>query len=320
MPLLKDAYTPGFLYKNALFNSVLSSVLRKTEEPILEEIEHETKDDDFFVSHWKKNGCSKLVILLPGLMGNYNSNYNRGFLPKIVAKKYDCCILNARSTTKPNKKAAAFHAAFYTDLIQLLAEIEKEKAYHSVYLIGFSMGGSIALNYLCREANHISSLLKKAAIISAPLLIAPGATLLAKSKNKPYMAYMYRKIRKAAQQKKDILLKEGFDYEAIQKATTFKQIDTLFTAKAFGFKNAEAYWAFASVKPHLKKLKTPTLLINALDDPMLEKNSFPFEFAQKNENLFFEATKYGGHMGFNCKGGLYFENRILDFFGEVKEN
>ena len=69
----------------------------------------------------------------------------------------------------------------------------------------------------------------------------------------------------------------------------------------------------------LNTIKTPVLILNALNDSFLSEACFPFEEAEKNPNVFLETPNRGGHVGFISRNGYYYnETRALEFFLETK--
>ncbi len=104
----------------------------------------------------------------------------------------------------------------------------------------------------------------------------------------------------------------------VKKVKTFHDFDDLYTAPAHGYKDADDYYEKCSSKPLLGNIKTPTLLINALDDPFLPEACYPFVEAKNNDHFFLEAPNHGGHVGFDHKVGpkleLWHETRTIEFF------
>ena len=75
------------------------------------------------------------------------------------------------------------------------------------------------------------------------------------------------------------------------------EFDDLFTAPLHGFKSTEDYWTRASAKPHLARLRIPTLVLNALNDPFVPASSLPTAVeAGAHATLWHPA--HGGHVGF----------------------
>ena len=72
----------------------------------------------------------------------------------------------------------------------------------------------------------------------------------------------------------------------------------------------------SSSRPYLSEIRIPTLILNALDDPFLAKESYPVEEAKQNQYLFLEIPPTGGHVGFvtfNSYGEYWHETRVTSF-------
>ena len=66
----------------------------------------------------------------------------------------------------------------------------------------------------------------------------------------------------------------------------------------------------------MDKIKTPTLLINAQNDPFLSQECYPVDLLKDHPYVKFEHPLHGGHVGFIQlrKNGLYWsEERAIDF-------
>ena len=127
-------------------------------------------------------------------------------------------------------------------------------------------------------------------------------------------------MRKKALEKqaKELL---DIDPKQIKACKDFIDFDDLVTAPTNGFKDAHDYYEQASAINVIHKVKVPTLLIQAKDDPFLTKQCFPyFRPAFKNKNLHLEVTPTGGHVGFmelNKKLQFWSERRASSFIKEA---
>ena len=88
-----------------------------------------------------------------------------------------------------------------------------------------------------------------------------------------------------------------FDHDKVMKAKSLYEFDNHFTAPIHGFRDVDDYWQQCSSKPHLKEIKIPHLVINALNDPFIPKESLP-DVKEFNSYGIQIKTKYGGHVGF----------------------
>lgn len=95
----------------------------------------------------------------------------------------------------------------------------------------------------------------------------------------------------------------------------FDEFDTQYTAKLHGFAHAADFYEQASPHTRLIGIRVPTLILNALNDPLLGQECYPVAFAQGSSEIFLEMPKRGGHTGFTIPGSEfnYAEYRLLEF-------
>ena len=102
--------------------------------------------------------------------------------------------------------------------------------------------------------------------------------------------------------------------DAPKAMRTLKDFDNLYTAPVHGYLNAEDYYNKNSPIKHLERINIPLKILNALNDTFLSKTCIPIDLAQRSKNIYLEAPKHGGHVGFcNSKGAYYNEKRIAQF-------
>ena len=80
-------------------------------------------------------------------------------------------------------------------------------------------------------------------------------------------------------------------------ARTLYEFDDVFTAPLHGFRDTEEYWARASAKPHLARIRIPALVINALNDPFVPADSLP-RAGEVGRWVQLWQPPHGGHVGF----------------------
>ena len=77
------------------------------------------------------------------------------------------------------------------------------------------------------------------------------------------------------------------------------------------------YYTRSSSINFIQQIKIPALVVNALNDPFLSEDCFPFERFKGHPHVTFEFPVRGGHVGFalfNEKGLYWSEMRALQFF------
>lgn len=279
-----------------------------------------TPDDDFIDIDWvfRKIHSTKLAILVHGLECSSKSFYMTNTMKLLNNWGADTVGMNFRGCSgRMNKLLKTYHSGKSEDLALVVDHILKNYSYETIYLIGFSVGGSIVIKYLGELADKVSPRIRKAVAFSAPIDLLSVANALAKPQGKIYMQYflhkLHNKIKNKMKQFPEFINDKAFKY-----IETFHEYDELYTAPLNGFKDADEYWAKASAKPFLPLIKVPTLLYAAADDPFLGFECYPYEI--KNPYLELKISNTGGHMGFwRFTPGLnfYYEKVLIDYLSKI---
>ena len=95
------------------------------------------------------------------------------------------------------------------------------------------------------------------------------------------------------------------------------EFDDCVTSPLHGFAGANDYWTRASSKPWLAKVRIPTLVINARNDPFVPAASLPSQ-DEVSPDVLLEQPPQGGHVGFMTGPGRgrmdWLALRVLRFF------
>ncbi|MFQ5965491.1 MAG: YheT family hydrolase [Candidatus Scalinduaceae bacterium] len=275
-----------------------------------------TSDDDFIDLDWSKVGSDKAVIISHGLESCSQASYMRGMIKAFNRRGWDGVAFNFRGCSgEPNKLFKSYHSGATEDLHTVICHLLDQNHYKKLSLVGFSLGGNLTLKYVGEQGHDITPLVHSAAAISVPCDLESCAYRLAESSNRIYMRRFIRFLKKKIKIKSQTL-SANLHYKDFKAMRTFKEFDELYTAPAHGFASAEDYWSQCSSKQFISGITIPTLLINALDDPFLTKECYPFEEAEKSEYFFLETPRSGGHVGFiafdHCSE-YWHETRVVSF-------
>ncbi|ADR20682.1 alpha/beta hydrolase [Marivirga tractuosa] len=316
MPVIKNSqYKPPFYLFNQHMETIFPSALRKVKGVQYERERIETRDDDFLDIDWVKNGNSRLIIASHGLEGSSDRPYIMGIAKLFSQNKWDVLAWNCRSCSgEMNRREFLYHHGFTQDVEEVVQKALKE-GYKEIVMIGFSMGGSLTLKYVGENGKDLYPEIKGAMAVSVPCNLSSSSRMLALKKNKFYQNRFMRKL--------DVKLREKNEQypnlihiKPWQSFADFHEFDTHYSAKIFGYKDAQDFYDNVQCFPHLKKIAIPTLILNSLNDPMLTGDCYPESEAERNGNIELELTKHGGHVGFLQKGKpyTYAEERALSFF------
>lgn len=317
MPILDSTYKPPFFFKNGFVATVYSGLFRKVAlQQVRERIT--LSDGDFLDLDWSfsKEKATELIILLHGLEGHAQRPYVTAAAKLFNGNGVDAVCVNFRGCSgEDNLLYRSYHSGATDDLEAVVTHAISNKNYSKIYLKGISLGGNLILKYL-GERNNLPQEIKAAIAVSVPCYLYGSAKELHAFKNTLFHDRFKRHLvnRLKIKQKK---FTNELSAEAIASIKTLYDFDNVYTAKAHGFKNAEAYYEACSSLQFLPKIKTPTLIINALNDSFLSPECYPVKEAKNNPNLYLEMPKHGGHMGFIAKHNCYYnEKRALEFIKE----
>lgn len=317
MPILNSDYKPNYLLRNGHINTIYSAFFRKFEPLKFSCKRIETVDNDFIDIDFVKNGNKKAVILCHGLEGNSSSTYIQTTGKILQQNNFDVVAMNYRFCSgEINRQLKTYHSGDTTDLNLTIASILPE--YKEIYLVGFSLGGNLVLKHIGDGKHNLSTKIKGVIGISVPVDLYGSALELSKTKNIFYAKHFLKTLKKKIKLKKKQY--PELNIEGLKKVKTLIDFDNYFTSIINGFKDARDYYAKSNSKQFLHKIKIPTLIINALDDPFLSESCYPFTEAKSKNNLYLMTPKYGGHVGFTSsnKNPFWCEKQILAFIKNIE--
>ena len=312
MPLLSTNYSPSLPSKNKHFNTIYSSLFRKTFPVNFKRKRIETPDDDFLDIEFIENGSKKIVVLCHGLEGSSDSKYIQATAKLLSLNGYSVAAMNYRFCSgEINRQLVTYHSGKTDDLHVVIKYLLPN--YDSLYLVGFSLGGNLILKYNGDGLFSLSPKIKANVAISVPVDLKGSSISLKRCENVLYRWRFIRTLSKKMHLKHQQFPNE-LDVAPLKKVKTLTDFDDFFTSKINGFKDAEDYYLRASSKQFIPNITKPTLLINALDDPFLSESCFPISEAKENSKFNLMTPSYGGHVGFISKGAFYWsEIQILNF-------
>lgn len=282
----------------------------------------ELPDGDFILVDWLYTSgradtpSDKLVILSHGLEGDSTRSYMRAMALAFAKRGWDVAARNFRGCGGVMNRLPAIYHSGNVDDLDAVARDAVERGYRRIALVGFSMGGNQVLKYLGERAGGLPDAVCGGAGVSVPCDLTGCSMELSRPRNRIYMEYFLRTLRKKMREKHEVY-PDLFPVGNIDAIKTFKEFDDTFTAPLNGFADAEDYWAKGSCAPHLGKIRRRALVLNALNDPFLSPSCFPEAEARDNPDLFLLMPEQGGHVGFPTARGKtvgWLEETVADFF------
>jgi uncharacterized protein len=189
-----------------------------------------------------------------------------------------------------------YHAAISGDVRAALASPELA-GFERLYLLGYSLGGHVALR-TTTEGDLLDARVRATAAVCPPIDLELGARAFDGPASYPYRRHVLASLVPIAH----ALERRGrlpCNLDEATRVTRIRDWDRLVVAPRFGHASAEAYYASASVAPHLSKLARPSLVVAAERDPMVPSRVVRAgPRAVEERALEVRWIDRGGHVGF----------------------
>jgi len=284
----------------------------------------DTPDGDFIDVHRiDANEDAPRLLFLHGLEGTIRSHYVTGFLGEARRRGWGADLLLFRGCgDEPNRAPRFYHSGETGDLAFALDRVLSEHPRAPVVLAGVSLGGNVLLKFLGERGEQLAPRVCAAAAISVPFDLEKGARHIATGFSRIYDRHFLRTLRAKAEAKLAIY-PDLFDRDRLAKADSIYEFDDAVTAPVHGFADAHDYYAKSSSLRWLVRVRRPTFLLSAIDDPFLpaEVLGDVRAAARDNSALTLEFTSRGGHVGFVSgrwpwAASYYAERRACEFLAE----
>jgi predicted alpha/beta-fold hydrolase len=320
MPVVESPFRPPPWLRGGHLQTILPTLVRRVGDVAYDRERIATPDADFLDLDWSRAGFRRLAVISHGLEGSSSRPYVRGMVRALGLAGWDALAWNYRGCSgEPNLRLRSYHSGASDDLAVVLEHVERLERYDAVALVGFSLGGNITLKYLGETGNAAHRLVVGAVAISVPCDLASSARKLAAPAQSIYMRRFMTTLREKMRAKRH-LLPDTITLDGLDDVRTFLEFDDRYTAPIHGYRDGPDYWRRASSRPYLHGIRRPTLLLNALDDPFLTPECFPYAEAERNEWLTLEVSAHGGHVGFmESRTRYYDESRTVAFLASVSE-
>jgi len=266
-----------------------------------------TPDGDELILDHVEGNPSPHFILLHGLEGSSHSTSIQGPLSVIARRGFSATAINWRSCARdpqnvlrsiPNRRPRFYHSGETTDFDFVAHTFAKRHPDFPLVAFGVSLGGNALLKWLGEHPSQ--SILIAAATLSVPYDLGAGAKYLEHGAGPLYVGSFLRTLKKkVARVIEEFPETRSFlDVDRVMRAKTFREFDDVATAPLHGFRDADDYYTRSSSLQFLGRIATPTLCVNAEDDPFLPPAVLPRVREAASPSVELRVTQRGGHAGF----------------------
>ena len=320
-------FNPPWWLCNGHIQTLWPSLLRPQPKVLTQRQRIELPDGDFvdvdFADSGQKDSTKPLVLILTGLQGSAQSKYAAGLLQALSQQHYLSAVMHFRGCSGSlNRLPRLYHSGDTGDALYVLNVLRERYPQRMIIVLGFSLGGNALLKLLAEIGN--SDLVQAAMAISVPFNLAGCADRLNRGFSRVYQWHLLRSMHQIAQQKHALQQLPGVDMAAVMRSRSFWAFDDAFTAPLHGFTDVQQYYVESSSRQYLAAIQTPTVLVQAADDPFITPAVIPAD-NELASAVTLELYPHGGHVGFvSCdeRGKIYYwlEDRVLGFVNQISAN
>ena len=255
------------------------------------------------------------VVLVHGLGGSADAPYILGAARLAYRAGANVVRLNQRNCGgTEDLTPTLYHSGMSYDLTAVVRELIERDVLPRIMVAGFSMGGNLALKMAGEMGGEAPEALRGVCAVSPSLDLKETVRNLGRSSNRPYQWNFVRGLRRLVERKKE-LYPTRFDTRGLARLRTVRDFDELYTAPHGGFASADDYYARSSALPFVSRIRVPTLIMHARDDPLVPCGPLLRPGVADNPHVVKATPPHGGHVAFVSagKGGRFWaEERLAD--------
>ena len=303
-----DPFRPARWLPGGHLQTLWSRVLRRGPRVAMRRETWETPDgDELHLDRVDGPPGTPVLLALHGLEGCSESLYMHGLLHLARERGWRGIALNFRSCARPaggpprsyllNRGERLYHMGETSDLDWVVETLASREPGIELVLTGVSMGGNVLLKWLGERGASVPPVVRGAATISAPYDLAAAADHLERGFGPYYVRYFLGSLKEKAL---DYAVRHPgvVDVEGVRRARGFREYDDAAVAPIHGFAGAADYYARSSSLAFLGRIRVPTLLVSAADDPFLPGRVLEQARRAAASNVRCLFTAAGGHAGF----------------------
>lgn len=210
----------------------------------------------------QREESSTLVVLVHGIGGRPQSGYCIGMARAVERAGFACLRLALRGADRQGEDF--YHIGLTGDIGAALRSSELS-SYRRVFLVGFSLGGSVCLR---AAIDGVDPRIQAVAAICAPLDLQAAQHVIDSRSRWLYRRSMLndlKEIYRAVARRQPV----PTPVHLTETASTIWQWDAWTVVPRFGFASPEDYYRTAGVAGRLERLPVPALVVAGLRDPIV---------------------------------------------------
>lgn len=260
---------------------------------------------------------SPTLVVLHGLEGSSTAHYMRGVANKAWLAGFNAVLLNQRNCGGTEHLSMSLYHSGLTEDVDIVLRTLTAEGHTRIGLAGYSLGGNLALKLAGDYGDQPLHALKAVVAVSPVMDLGRCVGALERRSNVVYQWNFVRNL-KARMRRKAAAFPGHFSTEPLDRIHSVRDFDEAYTAPFFGFRDASDYYYRAAALRVIDRIRVPTLIVSAEDDPFVPAESFADPAIAANPAVRLELTRHGGHCAFvgEANGdddGYWAEREIVAF-------
>ena len=249
--------------------------------------------------HWQLRPWDHpTLVVLHGLEGSSDAHYMRGLADKAFRAGFNAVRLNQRNCGGTERLSTGlYHSGLTQDPAAVIRELIDVDGLPAIAVAGYSLGGNLALKLAGEVGPDGPRELRAICAVSPTMELERCVEALEARENRLYEWNFVRNL-KARMRRKARLFPNRYALNGLRRIKTVREFDEAFTAPHHGFRDAHDYYYRASAMRVIEKIRVPTLIITAEDDPFVPIDPFRDPIVSGNPSITVVMTPHGGHCGF----------------------
>ncbi len=258
------------------------------------------------------------LLLLHGLEGSSEAHYICGTAEKAWTRGFNVVRLNQRNCGgTEHLSEGLYHSGLTHDPAFVIRELIEVDRLPCIGVAGFSLGGNLSLKLAGEFGDDPPPELRSVIAICPTMDLAQCVEALERHSNRLYEWNFVRNL-KSRMRRKAAAWPGRYDLSALGRVRTVRGFDELVTAPHHGFASAADYYHRASAMRVVDRIRVPTLIVTAEDDPFVPSDACRAPAVVNNPAIKTFITPHGGHCAYLAArepgfDGYWAEQEIVNF-------
>ena len=252
-------------------------------------------DGDHLTGHHHPGTTNVLLLVFHGLGGDDQAHYVRRTVALARGLQHHVWTINHRGCgTGRGLAKNPYHSGSGADLGAVFAAARARHPQLRQLAVAYSLSANALLLNLGGGLPEPAAQPDLAIAVNPPMDLGACSDSIHRGWSRLYELRFIRRCRRAIQQR----IEDGLIPDIYQTWPTMslRAFDDAYTTRAGGFQDANDYYARCSARHHLAKIRVPTVVLMAKDDPFI-----PWHHAaqaQLSGSVHLHLEDRGGHMGY----------------------